>query len=287
LGNIYLAGSTLSFGAGSLDALVLKFSSSGDLLWQRTWGRHRNDEAFGICVADDGSLYVAGRTQVLDQGGNFDCFTLKYDADGNLLWQRLWGTLESDWTWGIAADNNSHAVVTGHTSGFNPDNDDVFVIKYNSDGSLLWQRIWDGGQDDCGYGVECDDAGNPYIGGSIDELGVQQVLLLKFSPSGALLGSDVWEHTIYSHTYLGDVLAIDSEQAVRLVGSTEYVTGGSWITVSGTASGPTGTTNAPNGTSMVPTGIIHAAKGPLTEPVGVLDTGSGFNDTLVLKHTMQ
>jgi len=36
-GNLYLAGSTSSFGAGGSDALLLKYDSSGNVLWSKTW----------------------------------------------------------------------------------------------------------------------------------------------------------------------------------------------------------------------------------------------------------
>src|SRR6266850_3383422 len=45
-GGIYVAGRTSSFGSGWFDALLLKFDSSGTLLWARTWGGGSYDVAY-------------------------------------------------------------------------------------------------------------------------------------------------------------------------------------------------------------------------------------------------
>jgi len=47
-GAVYVTGSTSSFGAGGGDVLLLKYNSSGTLLWSRTWGGSGNEGGNGV-----------------------------------------------------------------------------------------------------------------------------------------------------------------------------------------------------------------------------------------------
>jgi uncharacterized delta-60 repeat protein len=61
-GNIYCAGYTDSFGAGSGDALLLKYDSSGALQWAKTWDGGSDDHLFAVAVDSTGNLYLVGDT---------------------------------------------------------------------------------------------------------------------------------------------------------------------------------------------------------------------------------
>jgi hypothetical protein len=67
-GNVYVAGSTASFGAGGTDVLILKYSPLGTLLWTKTWGGSGNEAANAIAVGPDGFLYVTGSSSSFASG---------------------------------------------------------------------------------------------------------------------------------------------------------------------------------------------------------------------------
>ncbi len=102
-GSVYLVGSTNSTGAGSFDQLVLKFDSTGNLVWQRTWGGVKRDFAIGAGVDPAGNIYVAGETNSTG-GGSFDATLLKFDPAGTLLRQRAWGGAGIDFLWDVSVD---------------------------------------------------------------------------------------------------------------------------------------------------------------------------------------
>lgn len=89
-GNVYVAGRTGSYGAGSYDAVLVKFAPDGTYLWAKTYGGAQFDQAhdLGISAADE--IYLAGRTQSYGAGG-FDALLVQCDTDGNLVAQRTWG----------------------------------------------------------------------------------------------------------------------------------------------------------------------------------------------------
>lgn len=89
-GDIYLAGETQGYGTGSVDCLVLKFSSVGELLWSRTWGGVDADRIETLTFSSAGNLLVGGRTFSFG-AGHSDALILEYSLAGDLLLQRIWG----------------------------------------------------------------------------------------------------------------------------------------------------------------------------------------------------
>jgi len=191
----YLAGYTDSFGAGRSDVLLLKYGSGGNLLWQKTWGRDKDDEARAVCVDSLGNLYVTGYT---DSGGlpgsREDFLLLKYDALGSLLWQRAWGGAEPDEAYAVAVDAGGNVYVAGYTSSFGNNYQDAVLLKCSSDGELVFSKTWgtDLGEERA-CAVEVDSVGNVYLAGYTKSFGAGgwDVLLLKYDASGNL----VWEKT--------------------------------------------------------------------------------------------
>jgi hypothetical protein len=111
------------------------------LLQERTWGGSNMDGAQGVAVAGDGSVYVTGSTRSFDPQGE-DAFLLKYDAGGNLQWQRTYGeatdatTLRAESGVGVAvAPDHSGVLVLGNYRDGN-----IFLAKFSHDGDLLWDR---------------------------------------------------------------------------------------------------------------------------------------------------
>src|SRR5918993_3751319 len=85
---------TLTLAAGQSTALAAMSIS-----FQRTWGGLNDEQAEGVAVAPDGSVYVAGGTNSFGTGagvGDRDAFLLKYTPGGSLAWQRTYGVERSE-----------------------------------------------------------------------------------------------------------------------------------------------------------------------------------------------
>lgn len=194
-GNIYVAGYSYSFGAGNKDIVVLKYSLTGNLLWQKTWGSDDWDSCDAITADSSGNIYVTGSSYSF-RTDNRDTvlLVLKYDTTGNLLWQKTWGGDNVDFGFGISADENENVYVTGWTESFGAGGRDVIILKYNSLGDLLWQKIWGGDDWDCGEAITVDASGNIYVTGYSSSFtgGSSDIVLLKYSAGGALLWQRTW-----------------------------------------------------------------------------------------------
>lgn len=162
-GSIYVAGHTSSFGAGGSDVLLLKFDSSGTLLWQKTWGSTGLEVTTGVAVDPSSeAVYVAGTTDSFGAGSN-DIFLLKFDPTSGLLWQRTWGGSGEDYAGGVAVDPSSGDIyVTG-----SPSNAKVLLLHFNSAGGLVSVRNWGGTSGNFGTGVVVDSFGDVHVTGYV------------------------------------------------------------------------------------------------------------------------
>jgi beta-propeller repeat-containing protein/beta-propeller uncharacterized protein DUF5122 len=191
-GNIYVAG-TVSRWNGSSIVFLLKFDSTGNLLWNETWGGTGNDVANSVAVDSFGSVYVAGSTWDL---GKRDILLLKFNPTGDLISEKALGSSSDDVGYRVVVDDSEGAVyVTGCTYIFRTVVGDGVLLKFDSSGGLLWQRSWTSGVNDCSYGDSVDLRGNIYVAGDTTSSGgVYNAYLMKFSSSGNL----EWQKTLFS-----------------------------------------------------------------------------------------
>ncbi|MBI2829095.1 MAG: SBBP repeat-containing protein, partial [Acidobacteria bacterium] len=176
-GNIYIAGPTYGNlsgqNAGTNDAFVRKYASSGVEQWTRQFGTTGGDEAFAVAVDGAGNVHVVGTTIGNLSGqsaGGYDAFVRKYDTSGAEQWTRQFGTTGGDEPLGVAVDAFGNVYVGGDTggnlSGQNAGNQDAFLRKYDSSGAEQWTRQFGTGGYDYAFGVAVDGFGNVYAAGS-------------------------------------------------------------------------------------------------------------------------
>jgi hypothetical protein len=175
-GNVYVtgwtAGDLAGSGAGGLDAVVRKFDAAGEVIWTRQFGTAGDDQGIGIAVDAAGHALMTGITTgglVGANAGDLDVFVRKYDADGEVLWTRQFGTGSSDYVYAIAVDAAGHAVVAGSVYGSLAASwageADAFVRKYDADGGELWTRQFGTSGFDEAFGVAVDGAGHVHVAG--------------------------------------------------------------------------------------------------------------------------
>ncbi len=182
-GSVYLVGGTSSFGTGS-DLVVLKFTHAGTLVWQQTWGPARGD---GVAVGPDGNVYVAGGAA--RPGGGADVILLSLAPAGTLLWQRAYSAGQiADARGGltVAADGSIY-VADGLQEPERQIVDlDALLVKFASDGTLVWDRGWGGRSGDEVQGVAVAPDGTVLLGGNTNSFGAgsDDAFLLRLQPNG-------------------------------------------------------------------------------------------------------
>lgn len=165
LGGAYVAGST---GHGSplgtfTDASLTRFDADGTLLWDRVFGTSRHDTANGV-AADATGVYVVGAiggpAPGPPSGPAADAFLAKFDANGNELWRRTFGTEGEDAANDVTVDPSGRVIVAGR---FSSHDHSAFVSAYDADGSAIWTRQF-GGPFATALSVDTDGSGNVFVG---------------------------------------------------------------------------------------------------------------------------
>jgi uncharacterized repeat protein (TIGR01451 family) len=149
---------------GNADIWVVKSDTAGTLLWQKCIGGSGNDTAYSIITASDG-YYVAGTTtsgngQVTGNAGNADAWLIKLDPDGNLVWQKTFGGTNNDVFRKLQLTADGGLIAVGYTwsnDGIvngNHGNADIWVVKCDITGNLLWQKCYGGSNEDKGSDIK-------------------------------------------------------------------------------------------------------------------------------------
>ena len=210
-GNIYISGTTND--GGTEYTYIAKYDSTFTNVWKRKLNTDNNDITTKIALDSSSNVYIAASTKV---GGLRRGVVAKYNSSGTIQWQRLLSPATQQlWLNNIAVDSSGNV----HAIGLHTDNGgqaSAFLVKYNSSGTIQWQRDWTASSGSQGISVAVDSSGNVYAGG-YGNYGVTNIAdLIKFNSSG----TKQWHRTLSNTatTIIND-LACDATD-VYLAGQT-------------------------------------------------------------------
>lgn len=197
---------------GAQSSLVLmRTDINGNTIWSRTIASQQNGEGFGITCLSDGNLLLVGSQQVAD---NKNVVLIKTDGEGNVLWQKDFGGSESDIGRDVIELQGGGFMLVGTTSSFGSGIADMYVVRTDANGNLLWQRTFGGGSLDGGSELVQVDAFS--------------VMLLGFSESFGAGGRDQYLQSVsiegdslWSNTYGGQ--DYEESQGIRRTDDGGYV----------------------------------------------------------------
>ena len=189
---------TAATSTGSIDPLIhivnVTVSPEVGNGWAQTWGGVGNDYGFDVAVDNDGNIYVTGV---------FEC-TVDFNPDPN-----------------------EDAIFTSNGLG------DVFLVKYDQHGDLIWAKAWGAENGDYGQALDVDSDGNVYCGGGFNSTvdfdtgpgidnkishGADDCFITKYMPDGTYL----WTITFGGgHIDILKRITIDSDNYI-------YATGNFW-----------------------------------------------------------
>tara|TARA_B100000767_G_scaffold148805_1_gene140127 strand:+ start:3854 stop:5176 length:1323 start_codon:yes stop_codon:yes gene_type:complete len=187
----------ISDNKGSYDFWVLKISSSGTLLWEKSFGGTEIDEARAITSTTDGNFIIVGDTRssdvnVSNNNGAADLWMLKISPEGNLLWEKTIGATGFDVARSVSKSQDNGFIISGSSrssdGGYtNQGQNDAWVLKTDANGNILWQKTVGGTEIDFFYdAVELNNLEIIAVGessssnGDIEEnKGFSDVLIIK------------------------------------------------------------------------------------------------------------
>ncbi len=210
-GGYALAGSTSSMGAGGIDAYLVKTNASGIMQWERTYGGTSSDEVFSVRQTEDGGFILAGGTSSKGAGLR-DFYLIKTDINGIKVWEKTFGGSDFEWFgYGIQTNDGGYIMV-GYTESFGAGQQDFYVVKTTSSGSLQWFQTYGTDQGERAFSVvQSDDGGYAILGSS----GSNDMNLLKADDNG----TKEWERSFGGS-------GLDSGYGIRQTPDGGYILGG-------------------------------------------------------------
>jgi hypothetical protein len=187
--------------SGVRDMWVIKLNSTGVPVWNKLIGGTDEEIGYSIKQTADGGYIVAGQTSSVSGGnitgpgnGLIDFLVAKLDASGNITWNKLLGGSNDDVAFSVLQTSDGGYIATGTTSsslsgnitqaGYG--NGDIWVVKINASGAVVWNKLFGGNGADIAKAVQQTTDGGFIISGYTTS-----------SASGTVIGNnhgayDVW-----------------------------------------------------------------------------------------------
>ncbi|MBL0340054.1 MAG: SBBP repeat-containing protein [Bacteroidetes bacterium] len=171
----------------------ISYGQTPNWVWTQSAGSTGNESSYSTITDAFGNVYVTGyytsptitlgtTTLTNTSAGSEDIFIVKYDASGNVLWAKGEGGSSYDWGISIAVDGSGNSFITGSfgspsiTFGATTLTKtgsylDLFIVKYDPNGNVLWAKKQDGGGTTTDYptSIAANDSGNVIITGSFSQ----------------------------------------------------------------------------------------------------------------------
>jgi len=191
-GNLLIAGET-GTNATELDALVLKFDTTGTLIWSGTYSNPENkqDLVNDLAVDSENNIYVCGNVYI-DSSGRRDFQVFKMSSAGVVEWARHYNDSLNydDKCVAIVVDNADDIIVTGESFGWGPGYPvaEIATIKYDAAGNVKWiVRHESSTSTALPSAITLDSVNNIYIVGSAyDEISAFDCITIKYNAQGEL-----------------------------------------------------------------------------------------------------
>lgn len=217
---------------------VIKMNASGEYVWRRYFGGTNNDRSYDALETSDGGFLIAGSSEsvdfdITDSKGTYDYWVVKLNSFGNKVWTKSYGGSEIENGYSITATNDGNYIFVGDARSTDQDvtnpkgNADLWVVKFNGNGAIIWNKSFGGSQFDSARAIEPGSDGNYLLAGATRSSdgdvsvnnGENDAWLVIMDANGDL----VFEKTIGGSNFdFGeDVILGHDNSSILLVGNTE------------------------------------------------------------------
>jgi hypothetical protein len=229
-------------GYGGRDGWLARLDAKGQQLWQKNFGGSSNEWFATVLETSDGGWIAGGQTFSGPSGnkeslayGQGDYWVVRVTPDGEKVWEKTFGGISDDEVRGIAETADGGFIIAGKSAsnvtgnktvpwiGYPFVSRDIWVIRTDASGDVLWQRSYGGGFYDQPYAIECTASGGFVIAAGSESspggtkqspnYGMSDAWILCLDPNGQILwerafggSSGDWAVSVHQTTDAGFVV---------------------------------------------------------------------------------
>lgn len=182
-------GSFTNVNNGYYDFCVIKLDNTGTTSWQKFYGTIKYDDGYSIQQTSDNGYIIVGVTQSTSAPANTfglysDAKIIKTDASGNVTWEKIIAGSGNDFAVAAKIATDGGYIFVGYSDSSNSEDItdvnhgsyDFWVVKLDSLGNTLWNKLLGGSGDDRAYSVQLTSDGGYIIAGTSTSSTSGQVL---------------------------------------------------------------------------------------------------------------
>jgi hypothetical protein len=211
----YFTSPTITFDTITLSNLgygeifLAKYDNNGNILWAKSAGGSNTDVAYAVITDKIGNIFMTGyfhsniiyfNDLSLTRSSWHDMFVAKYNSDGNIVWAKNASGVDYASAYSVTADSIGNIYVCGDFGGdsitfgnvtlYSNGYDDLYVVKYDNEGNILWAKCAGGAESDLARSVSIDKSGNLYVAGAFCSS------LITFDSITLTNGNHLWDIVI-------------------------------------------------------------------------------------------
>ncbi len=133
-------------------ACLLKLDEHGDKIWSKSYGEIEDVITQSLDTTSDHGFIMSGWAYQ-NNGEGAKMYVIKTNGIGELEWAKKYGGLADDASRQVYSTNDGGYIIAGETTSFGAGKEDIYLVKIDSEGKVLWSKTYGGPDDDMTYSL--------------------------------------------------------------------------------------------------------------------------------------
>jgi hypothetical protein len=179
---------------------LVKTDANGVMIWNETFGGIYEDRGHAIIQTLDGGFALVGDTRSYG-AGNADMWLVKTDANGKVTWHQTFGGSGWDSALSLVQTLDGGFVLLGYTSSFGAGSFDMWLVKTDANGVMIWDQTYGSIHRELGRSVIQTVDGGFALVGDTEPYGANDMWLVKTDANGVMIWNQSYGGTRFDTAY--------------------------------------------------------------------------------------